>query len=188
MCSEHKIVLITGNNSEAAIIHVCLLLSETSLTVAVIGHFHSPLCISAEDPSFLESSFPFALKHVQTFFQPLWSKACPTSATILPCDTRYPSMGHCGQDCDWAFHSMPPSSCRPCRQTFSALRQGWRVLHASVSPAYQAALTHITWLSLNIPEWEFSSLFLWNKLNAHTGTCRKTSRYVSLLLLILTVI
>lgn len=124
-------------------------------------------------------------KHSSNLYGPRHVLPLPLPSPVIPISfygTLY------GQDCDWAFHRMPPSSCRQWRQTFLALHQGWRVLHASVSPAYQAALTHITWLSLNILEWEFSSLFLWNKLNARTWTCRKTSRDVSVILLILTVI
>lgn len=57
-----------GNISGAAIIHVFLLLSEASLTVAVAGHTNSHLYTFTEVPSFLESRLPFALQHGQVFF------------------------------------------------------------------------------------------------------------------------
>ena len=86
MCSAHKTVPITGNISEAAIIHVCLLLSEASLTAA--GHTNSLICTP------LPKSHPFGIKasfcpSTRTSVLPHSSgcQACPTSALDLPCYT-----------------------------------------------------------------------------------------------------
>ena len=141
-CALHiKLSPITGNISETAISHACLLLSAASL-LTVTWPTHSHLCTFAEAPSFLESSLPFAPIQVQALLHPLRSKACHISAITLPCSHQHPSMRHHGQDCNTAFplystaSTRFPVSYRHWMGAFWALGQRWGCLHTSVSPLY----------------------------------------------------
>lgn len=160
-CSAHKTVPIPGNISEAAMIHVCLLLSEASLTVTVTRNTGFCLCPFAEALSFPESSLPFTPKHAQHSSIRYGQRHVLSISHNPPLLHQYPSMEQDGRDHNWAFHCMPSSI--GYRQwmgdVLSSLpgRVGVCGVHASASPLYQAALLRITWLSLNIPEREFSS-------------------------------
>lgn len=126
MCSAHKTVPIMGNISEAAIIHVCLLLSEASLPVAVTGHTNSHLCTFTEVPSFPESRLPFALQHRQVFLPILQGAGMSYICHKPPLLQQHPSRTRSGQDHDSASPCMPPASYRrACRLSeLSAKREG----------------------------------------------------------------
>lgn len=124
MCSAHKTVPITGNISEAAIIHVCLLLSEASLTAA--GHTNSHLYTFTEVPSFWNQGFllPFNTdKCSSPFFRvPGMSYICLRPSLL----NQRPSRTRSGQDHDSASPCTPTSSCRHARKPseLSAKREG----------------------------------------------------------------
>lgn len=150
MCSAHKTAPVTGNISEAAIIHVCLLLSGASLTVTVIGLRDSHLCSFAKPSSFLESSLPLAPKHVQAFFHPLESKSRPTSVVILPCSSVL-----------WNTMDRTTLSTPLCAILQSGTGNGRRLSELSGNSGGCCPSEHLR-------EREVSSFFLWNKLNDHT--------------------